>query len=106
MATTAGESSGTGTDCEGEYRRLPVGEDGDVGYYDGGRGEPTLLVHAGVFSDWFGPLSLQLPRDRFRVVRLRRAGYRDCPPPAGHLTPRPHPDPAGLQPPDAAAAAC
>jgi pimeloyl-ACP methyl ester carboxylesterase len=86
MAMTAREASGSGTDSEGGYRRLPVGEDGDVGYYDGGRGEPILLVHAGVFSDWFRPLSLQLPRDRFRVVRLRRAGYRDSAPPAGHLT--------------------
>ena len=66
---------------EGEYRRLPVGEGGDVGYYDSGRGEAILLVHAGVFSDWFRPLSLQLPRDRFRVVRVRRSGYRDTTPP-------------------------
>lgn len=86
MAMAARKASGNGTDSEGEYRRLPMGVDGDVGYCDGGRGEPILLVHAGVFSDWFGPLSLQLPRDRFRVVRLRRAGYGDSAPPAGHLT--------------------
>jgi pimeloyl-ACP methyl ester carboxylesterase len=58
----------------------------DVGYYDSGRGEAIVLVHAGVFSDWFRPLSLQLSRDQFRVVRIRRAGYRDTTPPAGHLT--------------------
>ena len=69
-----------------EYRRLSVGDVGDVGYYDSGRGEAILLVHAGVFSDWFRPLSLQVPRDRFRVVRIRRSGYRDTRPSAGHLT--------------------
>jgi pimeloyl-ACP methyl ester carboxylesterase len=70
---------------EGEYRRLPLGDGRDVGYYDSGRGEAIILVHAGVFSDWFRPLSLQLPRGRFRVVRVRRAGYRDTTRPAGHL---------------------
>ena len=80
QTTTIGRTS------EGEYRRLPVGEDGDVGYYDSGRGEAIVLVHAGVFSEWFRPLSLELPRDRFRVVRVRRSGYRDTTPPAGHLS--------------------
>ena len=77
---------------EGEYRRLPVGEGGDVGHYDSGRGEAILLVHAGVFSDWFGPLSLELPRDRFRVVRVRRCGYR------GHHTPGHAPEPGRSRP--------
>ena len=40
----------------------------------------------GVFSDWFRPLSLKLPRDRLRVVRVRRSGYRDTTAPAGHLS--------------------
>ena len=71
---------------EGGYRQLPVGDGGEVGYYDSGRGKAILLAHAGVFSDWFAPLSLELPRDRFRVVRIRRAGYRDTTRPAGHLT--------------------
>ena len=71
---------------EAELRLLPVGGGGDVGYYDGGRGQTVLLVHAGVFSDWFRPLSRQLPHDRFRVVRMRRSGYRGTAPPAGHLS--------------------
>jgi pimeloyl-ACP methyl ester carboxylesterase len=70
---------------EGELRRLALG-DCDIGYYDAGQGETILLVHAGVFSDWFLPLSHQLPRDRFRVVRVRRSGYRGTAPPAGHVT--------------------
>jgi pimeloyl-ACP methyl ester carboxylesterase len=68
---------------EDEFRRLPVS---DVGYHDTGHGEAILLVHAGVFSDWFRPLSHQLPQDRFRVVRMRRSGYRGTTPPAGHLS--------------------
>jgi DNA-binding CsgD family transcriptional regulator len=70
---------------EGELRRLALGEDGDVGYYDTGHGEAIVLVHAGVFSDWFRPLNHQLPRERFRVVRLRRAGYRGAASPGRHL---------------------
>jgi pimeloyl-ACP methyl ester carboxylesterase len=71
---------------EGDLRLLPVGEGRDVGYYDRGHGETILLVHAGVFSDWFAPLSYQLPHDRFRVVQMRRSGYRGTAPPAGHLS--------------------
>jgi pimeloyl-ACP methyl ester carboxylesterase len=70
---------------EGELQRLGLDDHGDLGYYDTGQGDTILLVHAGVFSDWFRPLSQQLPRDRFRVVRLRRAGYRGSAPPGGHL---------------------
>ena len=70
---------------EGGLRRLALGEDGDLGYHDTGHGEPIVLAHAGVFSDWFRPLSHQLPRERFRVVRLRRAGYQGSAPPGRHL---------------------
>ena len=71
---------------EGDLRRLPLGKDGDLGYRDSGRGETILLAHAGVFSDWFRPLSYALPRERFRIVRISRAGYQDSAPPAGHLS--------------------
>jgi pimeloyl-ACP methyl ester carboxylesterase len=71
---------------EGQFRLLPVGGGNDVGYHDSGHGEVILLVHAGVFSDWFRPLSRQLAHDRFRVVRMRRSGYRATVPPAGHLS--------------------
>src|SRR5690348_6638912 len=69
-----------------EPRILPVGNGSEVGYWDSGRGEPIMLVHAGVFSDWFLPLSRELPRDRFRVVRTRRAGYRGTARPNAHLS--------------------
>ena len=70
---------------EGELQLLTLGGDGDLGYNDTGHGETIVLVHAGVFSGWFRPLSRQLPRDRFRVVRTRRSGYRGSAPPRRHL---------------------
>ena len=70
---------------EGELQLLTLGGDGDLGYYDTGHGETIVLVHEGVFSDWFRPLSRQLPRNRFRVVRTRRSGYRGSAPPGRHL---------------------
>jgi pimeloyl-ACP methyl ester carboxylesterase len=42
-------------------------------------GEPTLLLHAGVFGAWFEPLAARLPG---RVIRMLRAGYTGGPPPA------------------------
>jgi pimeloyl-ACP methyl ester carboxylesterase len=60
-------------------------DNADIGYSDRGAGEPVFLVHAGVFSDWFLPLSERGSFDGFRVVRIRRAGYGDSIP-SGHLT--------------------
>jgi pimeloyl-ACP methyl ester carboxylesterase len=71
---------------EGRLQLLPVRDGGDLGYHDAGHGEAIVLVHAGVFSDWFAPLSRQLPRDRFRVVRVRRSGYQGSAPPGRHLS--------------------
>lgn len=41
-----------------------------------GQGEPIVLVHAGVFADWFAPL-LREPAlvDRYRLVTYHRLGY-------------------------------
>jgi pimeloyl-ACP methyl ester carboxylesterase len=60
-------------------------DDADLGYVDRGAGEPVFLVHAGVFSDWFLPVSETRSLDGFRVVRIRRAGYGG-PMPSRHLT--------------------
>lgn len=49
-----------------------------IAWTDTGDGEPTLLVHAGVFGAWFAPLAQRLPG---RVIRMLRAGYTDGPPP-------------------------
>lgn len=47
----------------------------DIGFSDRGQGEAVFLVHAGVFSDWFVPVSTARALDGYRVVRVRRAGY-------------------------------
>jgi len=66
-------------------QRFPFEDGCEIGYRDVGRGAPVVLAHAGVFSSWFLPLSQLLPRDRYRVLWLRRAGYGDGPRPGRHL---------------------
>ena len=56
-----------------------------IEYSERGEGEPLLLVHAGVFADWFVPLAASQTLDGFRVIRVRRAGYGSNAP-ASHLT--------------------
>lgn len=55
-------------------QRVSVG-DTEIAYSERGHGEPIVLVHAGVFSEWFRPLSLSPTLDGFRVIRVQRAGY-------------------------------
>ncbi len=71
-------------DPVGTMQRLSVG-DAEIEYCDCGGGEPIVLVHAGVFGDWFLPLSESRVLDGFRVIRVRRAGY-GLQRPADHLT--------------------
>jgi pimeloyl-ACP methyl ester carboxylesterase len=66
-------------------RRFRVGSDW-IEYDDSGDGEPILLVHAGVFSDWFAPVAAESALREFRLIRVRRAGYVAGPAPTGHLT--------------------
>lgn len=40
-----------------------------------GEGEPVLLIHGGVFADWFVPVAAEAALAEFRVIRVRRAGY-------------------------------
>src|SRR3954471_671353 len=61
----------------------------EIEYSERGEGEPLLLVHAGVFADWFVPLAASQTLDGFRVIRVRRAGYGESVP-ASHLTIRDH----------------
>jgi pimeloyl-ACP methyl ester carboxylesterase len=49
-----------------------------IAWSDTGAGEPTLLIHAGVFGAWFEPVAPHVPG---RVIRVLRAGYADGPPP-------------------------
>jgi pimeloyl-ACP methyl ester carboxylesterase len=59
---------------------------GDIEYSDRGDGQPILLVHAGVFADWFLPLAASPVLEGFRVIRMRRAGYTSGSLPAEHLS--------------------
>jgi pimeloyl-ACP methyl ester carboxylesterase len=47
----------------------------DMHYEDRGAGEAVYLVHAGVFSSWFGPLFAEPALNGFRVIRPVREGY-------------------------------
>jgi pimeloyl-ACP methyl ester carboxylesterase len=59
-------------------------EGAELGYRDsGGEGEPLVLVHAGVFADWFIPLASAGALAGRRVIRVVRAGYTGTPAPAG-----------------------
>jgi pimeloyl-ACP methyl ester carboxylesterase len=46
--------------------------------------DAILLIHGGVFSDWFVPVAARPELHDFRVVRVRRAGYDSAV--SGHLT--------------------
>ena len=59
---------------------------GEIEYSDRGVGEPILLIHAGVFADWFVPLALSPSLDGFQVIRIRRAGYSERTRPNTHLS--------------------
>ena len=54
-----------------------------IAWSDTGTGEPTLLIHAGVFGAWFQPVAPHVPG---RVIRVVRAGYADGPPPTALVT--------------------
>lgn len=56
------------------WQRLDVG-DVAIGFMDMGQGEPVVLVHAGVFSDWFRCVAVSRALEDFRIVLVRRAGY-------------------------------
>ena len=49
--------------------------DSEIEYCERGAGEPLLLVHAGVFANWFVPMAASRVLEGFRVIRVRRAGY-------------------------------
>lgn len=52
----------------------------------GGSGAPLLLVHAGLFADWFVPLAREPELSHHRVLRMVRAGYVPGRAPAGPLS--------------------
>jgi pimeloyl-ACP methyl ester carboxylesterase len=55
-------------------------------YTERGEGEPIVLLHAGVFSDWFLPVAVTEALAGFRVIVPRRAGYVEGSAPSDHLS--------------------
>jgi pimeloyl-ACP methyl ester carboxylesterase len=48
----------------------------ELEYEARGAGEPVVLIHAGIFADWFRPLLEQdVLTSRYRVVSYHRVGY-------------------------------
>jgi pimeloyl-ACP methyl ester carboxylesterase len=47
----------------------------ELDYEAVGGGSPVLLIHGGVFADWFEPLMAEPALESFRRVRYRRVGY-------------------------------
>jgi pimeloyl-ACP methyl ester carboxylesterase len=65
-------------DLTGQERRMQRVDVGavELEYEIQGVGDPVVLVHAGVFGDWFEPLMTQPAlAGRFRLVRYHRIGY-------------------------------
>jgi pimeloyl-ACP methyl ester carboxylesterase len=63
------------------------GDEASIEFSDRGEGQPVLLLHAGVFADWFPALVEQPRLNGFRLVTPVRAGYDSTrPAPAHHLT--------------------
>jgi pimeloyl-ACP methyl ester carboxylesterase len=60
--------------------------DARLRYRERGDGPPVLLLHAGVFGDWFAPVFAEPALDGVRLVEVHRAGYGDSSTPEGHLT--------------------
>jgi pimeloyl-ACP methyl ester carboxylesterase len=60
--------------------------DARLHYRERGDGPPVLLLHAGVFGDWFAPVFAEPALDGVRLVEVHRAGYGDSSTPEVHLT--------------------
>lgn len=59
-----------------QVRRVSVDEvEVEVAETGDPRGEAVLLVHGGVFADWFVPVAEDPALQGVRVIRIRRAGY-------------------------------
>ena len=76
-------------------QRMQVGEE-EIEFSDTGDGEPVLLIHAGVFSDWFVPVAASTELDGYRVINVRRAGYVTGRKSTAHLTLHDHAHHCGL----------
>src|SRR5215208_923075 len=62
-------------------------DDVELEYTVRGTGEPVLLIHAGVFADWFVP-RLEEPRlaAGYQLIHYHRLGYAGSSRPAGPVS--------------------
>ena len=60
--------------------------DARLRYWERGTGPAVLLVHAGVFGDWFAPVFDEPALDGMRLIRVHRAGYGDSSVPDRQVT--------------------
>ena len=58
----------------------------EIEYEVHGDGEPVLLIHPGIFADWFAPLVRQPALSSYQVVHYHRAGCRGSAPLQGEVT--------------------
>jgi pimeloyl-ACP methyl ester carboxylesterase len=78
LVATAARADGQGT-CAKEaatksWQRASLGGV-QLEYRTVGAGEPVVLVHAGVFADWFEPLLKEPSLSRYCLVTYHRVGY-------------------------------
>jgi 3-oxoadipate enol-lactonase len=66
----------TGQDTEMRPMQRASVDGIELEYEIRGRGEPVVLVHAGIFAEWFRPLVAEPAlTGRHRVLSYHRAGY-------------------------------
>jgi pimeloyl-ACP methyl ester carboxylesterase len=67
--------------------RVRVAPDIDLDLAEAGTGSPVLLIHAGVFGDWFlGLLDQACLVDRFQLLYPHRVGYGASTRPSDHVS--------------------
>src|SRR5688572_27813059 len=58
----------------------------ELEYLVQGEGEPIVLVHAGMFADWFDPLLAEPSLTAYRVLSYHRIGYAGSSRPTGAVS--------------------
>jgi pimeloyl-ACP methyl ester carboxylesterase len=78
IAATAARADGQGACAQApatkSWQRASLGGV-ELEYRTVGAGEPVVLVHAGVFADWFEPLLEEPSLSRYCLVTYHRVGY-------------------------------
>ncbi len=65
-----------------QWNRAVLG-DVELEYLTQGAGEPVVLIHAGMFADWFDPLLEEPGLAGYTILSYHRIGYAGSSPPSG-----------------------